>query len=183
MLKRLLALLTCFALVLPAAAQTVVPNPVTIGVPNIVKGTASFAGTSYGQFKSIGGLITVPTGLPAGTLVSCLCDFLVSFVNSNITSSQSLIFIWFDSNPTSSTFTDGQTVSLATVDIPKVATMVNSANGTNAQAGLLYWTPSQANRVAVDASGNLYFALYNANGSAFTFTAAGTIYWRYSRAQ
>lgn len=182
-MKRLSSFLLCLLFATTALAQTI-PSPVTTGVPNIVKGTTTFSGTSYAQGKNFGGLITISTGLPAGTLLTCPCDGTMFLLTNNITSSQQFTFVLFDSNPTSSTITDGQMMTIAAADIPKIAALGASQGGTNiAGANLTNWAMATGNRVAVDASGNLYAAIASSASSAFTFTAGSMIYWRFSRAQ
>jgi hypothetical protein len=192
MLKRLLALAALAALAIlllgaPAQAQ----SPVLGLRSQLAKGTTSQGQTSYAGGASnagacVGGLITIPTGLPAGTVLTSL---RVSFFEpmSNITTAVQLGLYVFDANPTGSTLADGSNVAIAAGDLGKLAHYVTgaltTAPGAGGNVGVWAFTggnaPAQpSGRIAVDASGNIYAALNVAASGTVTFAAPGTLTWR-----
>jgi hypothetical protein len=138
--------------------------------PFVVKGTINNGQTTYsvsGNQPNIGGLITVATGLPAGTIITALI-LRIKCLNGNFTSGSNLNVLFFDANPTASTITDNSNINIAAADLVKTiagqSVGVTSLGQTVQTSGLIeLWTFTGA-RQAVDGSGNMYFEI-TPNGS------------------
>jgi hypothetical protein len=145
--------------------------------PFVVKGTINNGQTTYGNSGvgiCVGGLVTVSTGLPPGTIVTAL-TFRVKVLTSNITTTQQVVWKFFDANPTSSTYTDGAQESIAAADLGKHILVTTVAISANPQANtVVQWTDVTGLRLAVDSSGNFYFAFINTQGN-LVFTATDVI--------
>lgn len=133
-----------------------------VGLRNIVvKGSINNGQTSYTGSTTvppnIGGLITVATGLPAGTIINAgtlrikasAADWPTA---SNITAS------YFDANPAATTITDNSSTAVPAADIGKAITNAGSVSlNTNYN---FQWFNLAVPRLAVDGSGNFYFAVF-----------------------
>lgn len=149
----------------------------TIGSrPLIIKGTVNNGQTAYSSLGiSVGGLITVATGLPAGTIILNPTMRwkvpLTGFTTGNVASQI------FDANPTASTFTDNVTAVLAAADIPKTRNATNGALAwvSPSTGGLVVGLASSgATRATVDASGNVYF-VFTTTSTSLVFASTNSI--------
>ncbi len=143
----------------------------------VVKGSINNGQTSYTNYLCVGGLITVATGLPGGTILSALA-IRVKARNADLSGSlPSMGIILFDANPTGSTYTDNSIQSIASADIAKA---MLSQNVTFLQAlsqtGGINFLTLTGPRMAVDGSGNLYFALIvTAGGGTLSLAATNVL--------
>jgi hypothetical protein len=132
--------------------------------PLVVKGTINNGQTAYNTIGTcIGSLITVATGLPAGTVWTAVTA-RIKLLPANLTSGGSLTLHWFDANPGASTFTDNSAVSLAAADLGKG---IFASGVALAVAGALELASFTGPRITVDGSGNIYLAVSNNNATVF----------------
>lgn len=128
--------------------------------PFVLKGTVPNTASSYGTLSCVGGLLTIATGLPAGSIITS-ASLRVKTLHSNVTTSQAMEGFFFDSNPSGSTIADNTTFVPVAADIPKLVLIANSANqninGATA-ASPDVWTYTLP-RLACDGSGNIYVVL------------------------
>jgi hypothetical protein len=150
----------------------------TVGArPFVVKGTINNGQTTYtpatNQQIDIGGLITVATGLAAGTIITA-ATLRVKLLQPNLTTSATLSVQFFDANPAGSTFLDNTTVVDVVADVPKMIALASSAATLGGPAGATATTVATFTftlpRITVDGSGNIFFALT----SPSTFALANT---------
>jgi hypothetical protein len=141
-----------------------------------IKGAINNAQSSYtpsSNVLNIGGLITVSTGLPAGTVLSAV-TVRVKALASDVTAFGVPQIKIFDANPATSNFTDNVAQSLNSVDLDKLLANANvSAAATDVGGGQI-WSLA-GTRMTLDGSGNLYFTL----GVGGTATFSGTNKLRY----
>lgn len=127
----------------------------------IAKGTIS-NGTSAYSNAVVGGVVTIATGLPAGTIVTA-ATFRIKARASDVTTAGTPVFLFFDANPSGSTFTDGNAPVIAVADVPKM--IQDTSSSWNAgSAGTVQQVAIILPRITVDASGNIY-AVYLALSS------------------
>lgn len=154
------------------------------GLRNFVaKGTINNGQTSYsgsaGSVLVIGGLVTIPTGLPAGTIINA-STLRVKGLAPNINGGTQWNVggtAFFDANPTGSTITDNVAISIAAADIAKTISFVAGGlwSGGFGANGVMVLTLA-APKMAVDGSGNIYFAL--ATTQLAVFLSTNVISWQ-----
>lgn len=133
-----------------------------------VKGTVSNAVATYtGAGISVGGLVTIATGLPAGTvLASAVLRLKVLYADQALNGG--LTVIWFDANPTTSTITDGSALITTAADVPKLITFAVAAWGNGPTVTATNLITAAGPRIKVDGSGNIYVALITAATNQYT---------------
>lgn len=140
-----------------------------------VFGTVANIATTYSAAGlCIGGLITISTGLPAGTVLNSStlrlrvrnADQAVGMPNSTA--------LFFNANPTASTVTDNTAFSMAVADINKfiLTLAVAWASSGPAATGVQSFTATGP-RLVVDGGGNVYAVLLA--GGAHTLGTANAI--------
>lgn len=152
--------------------------PVVQTRPAIVKGTITYGQTTYGANVGVGSLVTVATGLPAGTVVR-INRLAISIPTAVVTTVQNLFGHVFDANPSASTFTDNTTIALVAADIAKLIRVTSAAAGQSI-GGATEWvllTTGGLHHLTTDGSGNLYFAL-SCSTASLVFTGTGTLAYR-----
>lgn len=152
-------------------------NPIYVSPPFtrpiIVTGTFTPSAT-YAINNDVGGLITIATGLPAGTKVLVTEVYAFWTVASNSVEA-ALNLILFDQAP-STTFTDGATPTWSSTDPAKMIGGGASAELPNSAGSLLIGERIVLGQYAtVDSSGNLYAAAIAF--STFTTTTPTTASW------
>ncbi|MES2058261.1 MAG: hypothetical protein V4564_20160, partial [Pseudomonadota bacterium] len=140
----------------------------------VVKGTVPNTTSSYAGGKTVGGLFTIATGLPAGTIIMA-GTLRVKLRIIDLTTAGQTNFTIFDANPTGSTLTDGTDTAVVAADVPKalIATGVNWAGSNGSITSLTVNVP----RMAVDASGNIYAVLTAA--APVLFAAANALQFEF----
>lgn len=121
------------------------------GVPN---GQTTY--TVGGTALNAGGLITVATGLPAGTIIQS-ATLRIKCLSANFTSGGVALIQFFDANPTGSTFTDNTAVALIAADLNKNIMAPGNVSASTNFSGLMVGWSATLPRIAVDGSGNIYF--------------------------
>jgi hypothetical protein len=139
-----------------------------------IKGTLAFGQTSYAQNKVIGGLLTVPVGLPGGTILTALA-LRIKYPGSNVTTAQALGGTFFDASP-ASTFSDGATWTFSnTADVSKNFFNQAPVGNTNINTSDMSFIHTfTATRLTVDSNGSFYF-LCAPSSSSLVFTATGNL--------
>lgn len=142
-------------------------------------GRTVFATTSSGAVSTlaytaganVGGLITINTGLPAGTALSA-CHIVLG--SNTVSALGTLSITLFDANPSGSTFTDASAQVIANADVAKVAASTAAPANTFGTTGVTLWNYANAQcpRVVVGASGNLWLAVTAPAGAQFSATTA-----------
>lgn len=143
--------------------------------PFTAKGGPIANGTSaYSSGQSIGGIVTISTGLPAGTIITAAA-VRVKALLTTVTTAGAVNYQFFDANPTASTFTDGATAVLNSADLSKNISLaaVSWTVGTTTSADFLTFTVP---RIAVDGSGNIYLAIIAS--AASQFNTSSTLLWQ-----
>ena len=95
-------------------------NPLSTNSGYTVLATASaitVANSSHAVGTSLGGLISIPTAVPATGWGGTLHSLTMAFADGL---NPSVDVVLFGQNPTSSTITDGSAVSIAAADLPKI---------------------------------------------------------------
>lgn len=123
--------------------------------------------TAYSLGNNVGGLVTVATGLTAGTQISA-CRLI--FASNQVTAVGSMYITMFDANPSASTFTDGSAQVIANADVTKVIASAQMTVNTGASTGLSVWIFAACPRLTVGASGNIWMALTAPAGLQFATT-------------
>lgn len=143
----------------------------------VVKGSIPNGQTSYSGTGGIvmGGLITVATGLPAGTIITA-GQLMIKGTFANLTTNTGSVMapVFFDANPTGSTITDNTGISIVSADVPKAISYTTIA-WTGATTGSVPNATATLRRMAVDGSGNIYFALVAV--AANTFAGANVLFY------
>lgn len=137
--------------------------------------------TSYSVGQTLGGLITVSTGLGAGVKVRIeTAQLAVGAATFTAGATVALSMRIFESSPGSSTYTDGNTAVLAAADYTKVVLfhVPTGSQGSTANGEPTVWVPTANMPHAVattDGSGNIYVAWVAAGTFTMTTPAAA---WR-----
>jgi hypothetical protein len=144
--------------------------------PFVVKGSLNNGQTSYVQNNCVGGLITIATSLPPGTILTA---FRLSLRALYSTSNAGVLLItMLDGNPTASTISDNVAQSLNSADLAKVQFIVINGNSwsQNGSGGYAFMSGT-GTRIQVDANGNLYFWI--SAGAGVTFASANNVLWEF----
>jgi hypothetical protein len=144
--------------------------------PFVVKGSLNNGQTSYVQNNCVGGMITIATGLPPGTILTA---FRLSLRALYSTSNAGVLLItMLDGNPTASTISDNVAQSLNSADLAKVQFIVINGNSwsQNGSGGYAFMSGT-GTRIQVDANGNLYFWI--SAGAGVTFASANNVLWEF----
>lgn len=154
-------------------------NALPVAAPRaaIVNGIYAHGQTSYAANKCIGGLVTIPTGLPAGTIISPKALLVGITLRDLITTLQVLNVQVFEGNPTASTLTDNATTALNAADVTKAARF-GSPGFAGATGQIGYWAATPPSFITVDASGNIYFSA-SSSVSSLVFTDTGNLGFRF----
>lgn len=167
-----------FPLQLDAAGGLLLVGSRQIAISGTIVNSAS-----YSAEYSIGGLIAIPLGLPAGLLVTPTV-FLRTY--GVVDGNTALLYLWFNSNVAvlgSSTIVDGEELSIAASDFPSLVYGTAAAQGVSQGIGgggaatLAGWSFSSSVKIPVDASGNIYLAIAPSSaGSMSGLTPASLSY-------
>lgn len=127
--------------------------------PLVFKGSINNSQSLYASANTdVGGLITVSTGLPSGTILTNVV-LRVKILSSDVTALSAMYFPMFDANPTGSTITENTALAIVTADLSKTVLSIASASVATPTTGGVYSYTTTGPRMAVDASGNIYFAM------------------------
>lgn len=136
-----------------------------------VTGTIPNTAVAYTANQSIGGIVAIPTGLAAGTLIVTGTVRLYT-ATANHSVQGAINYLFWAATPSGSTYTDAQAAVIVAGDIPKLrggAVGTWAAFGTN-QANVATLTIPP---MIVDAGGLIYLTVTASAGN--TFSAANTI--------
>lgn len=142
----------------------------------VVKGTIPNTAASYASGQSVGGLITIATGLGANVVVRSVALHLRALA-ADVTTAGALAATWFDANPSASTITDTQAVAIPKADVPKVIAPVSVAALTAVAGAPTLVSTSSPPMMTTDASGNVYFALSAA--ASFVMATSSSIFYSF----
>ncbi|MDH7974439.1 hypothetical protein QH494_19800 [Sphingomonas sp. AR_OL41] len=152
---------------LPIAGSRVV-GPIKSSTP-IANSAATYAAP-----KSVGPIIIIPTGLPAGTtLVSATVKIKALF--ADVTTAVGFNYIFFDAAPTATP--DNTSPAFVAADLAKALGFAAAAAVVGTTGTLIFWT-LQVPRMNVDASGNIYLAL-NVS-STMVLASANCLSWEFN---
>jgi hypothetical protein len=140
----------------------------------ILKGPINNGQATYSPSSgnlNIGGLITVATGLPPGTILTALIlRVIMRYVDyTGGGQPQAGYVVFFDGNPSASTFADNTAQSLAAADKMKAVLELNNSSSV-ANSGSIYLWTFNGPRIAVDQNGNIYFSFSCAASMGFSGT-------------
>lgn len=138
--------------------------------PVILTGTFT-PGTSYSIGNSIGGKITVATGLTAGSIVHVQeIQLRIGAATFTAGSAVAVSYHLYESDPSSSTITDASAFIENSADAVKLAATasVGALPGQVAANEAATWATGPARALTVDGSGNVYIVFVA--GGTFTMT-------------
>lgn len=141
------------------------------GIGRFANMTTTFTpATSYAAGNDMGGLLTLSTGLAAGTPIY-IDQLFMSFSATTLTATSTCVALLFATSPTS-TITDASSPTWNATDPAKLRASVNT--GTTVAAGNLFSTRMGVAGISMitDASANIYLALLA--GGTFTITGPNT---------
>lgn len=157
--------------------QPIQPRSIHAQKPLIIKGSFIVTDNSVGAYQTLGpGLVTIETGLPAGSLVQ-FNQFILNGLNSQVTTPQSLMAMLFDDEPSAQA--EGTAPSYVAGDQSKhVNTFAPTALGVT--GGFTIWKVTQSNlpiMAAVNADGNLFLHLMSL-AATLVITPTSVLRWR-----
>lgn len=141
--------------------------------PFIFSGPINNAHSTYTTANlNIGGLITIPTGLPPGTILFISAFRLKAFHSG--TNAGNVFLTVFNANPSGSTFTDNVTQVVASADASKAEFVTSLSFSGNVTANDIWPLQGINVRLSVDAIGNIYIAL-NSVSTTDNFTSTNAL--------
>lgn len=138
---------------------------------NVIKVIPTVQAAAYVNGDLVGSLITLSDAVPGGSGV------LKSIVMKNSSTLDTIDFVFFDSNPTATTFTDNGTLTIADADLPKILGLVR-ANTTYTVSGdtiLIATNIDLPLATAADDAHTLYMCMITRTGITPTATDAISI--------
>jgi len=145
-----------------------------------VTGTVANTVTTYGTAGlCIGGLITIATGLPAGTVLNTTLLRLRVRNADQAAGAPNSLFLFFNDNPTACTITDNVAFSMAAADLGKfiLTVAVSWASSGPAATGVQSAT-ANGPRLVVNSAGNVYAVLL-CGGTSNTCSTANAISYEF----
>ncbi len=129
---------------------------------------------TYSPGKTIGSVLAIATGLPAGTVIYS-GSFRLKALYADCTTALAILVSFFDAPPTATS--DNATPAYVAADLAKMVGF-SSAGPTAGYAGTFQTWTANLPRITVDASGNIYVSLV-ANGAS-VFPTANALSWDFS---